>query len=114
MYGYATDETKEMMPLSLLLAHQLLKCAASAGGNVYIHHLFFHQCIYITIFHQCIYISLFFHHADVYAYPVCAKVVHVVAFKDVVHMSPNHRKLDDLRRNGTLSWAKSDGKSQVP
>ena len=27
MYGYATDETEEMLPLSLKLAHQLLKYA---------------------------------------------------------------------------------------
>ena len=38
----------------------------------------------------------------------------IVAFKDIVYLSPNYRKLDDLRRNGTLQWAKPDSKSQVP
>ena len=36
MYGYATDETKEMIPLSHSLSHQLLKCAADGGNSVYI------------------------------------------------------------------------------
>ena len=37
MYGYATDETEEMIPLSHLLSHQLLKCAVHGG---------IHSCIY--------------------------------------------------------------------
>ena len=34
MYGYATDETKEMIPMSLELSHRLLKCAVQ-GGKMY-------------------------------------------------------------------------------
>ena len=66
-----------------------VRCMCGGGGIMYIY-----MCVYMPAW--------------------CPKLVHVIAFKDATHMSPNHRKLDDLRRNGTLPWAKSDGKSQVP
>ena len=39
MYGYATDETKEMIPLSLELSHQLLKCVVQGEKctNAFMH-----------------------------------------------------------------------------